>query len=90
MAQMVTSPRDVENVAAIHTPVLQNHHSKTLDIGLNGYTLSAGPLGDVSFVDLCLAMTLLINPDTSIELLPSTPWNGSGQSRCTIRWQALS
>ena len=34
--------------AITYTPVLQNHHSKTLDVGLNGYTLSAGPLGDVS------------------------------------------
>jgi hypothetical protein len=33
--------------AVIYSPLLQDHHSKTLDIGLNGCTLSAGPLGDV-------------------------------------------
>jgi len=28
--------------------VLQNHHSKTLDIGFNGSAMSTGQLGDVS------------------------------------------
>jgi hypothetical protein len=44
---ITTMTREVEN-AINYSSVLQNHHSKTLDIGLNGYTMSTGQLGDVS------------------------------------------
>jgi hypothetical protein len=47
MASVSFVDQEVEN-SVIYSAVLQNHHSKTLDIGRNGHTLSAAPLGDVS------------------------------------------
>lgn len=46
MEAISTVSQNVGNTVT-YSPVLQDHHSKTLDIGLNGATLSAGPLGDI-------------------------------------------
>lgn len=44
-----TVPTSVNTPTKI-TPLLFNHHSKTIDTGLDGHTLSCGPLGDVSII----------------------------------------
>ena len=36
-------------VAGSRIPLLHNHHTKTLDAGHNGHTVSCGAIGDVSF-----------------------------------------
>jgi hypothetical protein len=56
MASIPTMTQEVEN-AINYTSVLQNHHSKTLDIGLNGYTMSTGQLGDVSTYEMFLNLS---------------------------------
>jgi len=48
--------QEVEN-AINYSSLLQNCHSKTLDIGLNGYTMSTGQLGDVSRYEMFLNLS---------------------------------
>lgn len=48
--------QEAEN-AINYSSVLQNRYSKTLDIGLNGYTMSTGQLGDVSKCEIFLNLS---------------------------------
>jgi hypothetical protein len=54
-----TMTQEVEN-AINYASVLQNRHSKTLDIGLNGYTMSTGQLGDVSTREMFLNLSKIL------------------------------
>jgi hypothetical protein len=57
MASITTTmTQEVEN-AINYSSLLQNRHSKTLDIGLNGYTMSTGQLGDVSRYEMLLNLS---------------------------------
>jgi len=48
MASVTATMTEEAGITLHYDSLLQNHHSKTLDIGLNGYTMSTGQLGDVS------------------------------------------
>jgi hypothetical protein len=76
--QTITSSRLSLSSEQIIDSQHKNYHLKTLDIGLDGNTVSANPFGDVfssSLISVCNTHTIL---DPSTELLSSHSWCGRG------------
>lgn len=76
--QTITSSRLSLSSQQIIDSQNKNHHLKTLDIGLDGNTVSANPFGDVfssSLISMCNTHIIL---DPSTELLSSHSWCGRG------------
>ncbi len=64
------------NTSAMELPLALNHHSKTIDAGRNGHTLSCGPLGDVSLPLKWLHDTILLIPVKILQLSCYHPVHG--------------
>jgi hypothetical protein len=86
-----TASSQLANSSTMIMPVVLNRHSKTIDTGRDGHTLSCGPRGDVRHPEVeTLRLTFINCPkDSSTGLLSSGTWNDCCFFICTIRWRPL-